>query len=393
MKILLLHNRYKIAGGEDSVFNSEVKMLRDNGNIVDHIVWDNSEITTLRQKVKIALFSLYNPFTKEVIERKIKEFNPDMIHIHNFFPQISPSVFFVADKFSVPVVMTLHNFRLICSNAILYTKGSICEKCVNKVFPLEGIRNRCYRNSYFQTLNVTLMTSFHKLIGTWRKRVGRFIVLTDFQKEKIGNSSLNLKSENLAVKPNFVSDPGVGLNQRENFFIFVGRLSVEKGINVLLDSFKYHSYKLKIIGDGAMKELVLKESKSNPNIEFLGYKGKDFLLDQIKRSRALIFPSESYEGFPIVITEALATGTPVISSNIGSQAEIVGNGYNGIHFKVSDPKDLAEKIKLFDNKEMKKMYINSRKTYLEKYTPEINYKILKEIYKKTIDEKKKNNFN
>ncbi len=393
MKILLLHNRYKISGGEDSVFNSEVKMLRDNGNIVDYIVWDNSEIITFRQKVKTAFFSLYNPIARAVIERKIKEFNPDMIHIHNFFPQISPSVFFVADKFNTPVVMTLHNFRLICSNAILYTKGSICEKCVNKVFPFEGIKNRCYRNSYFQTFNVTLMTSFHKLIGTWREKTGRFIALTDFQKEMIVHSSLNLKLENLAVKPNFVSDPGVGLKKRENFFIFVGRLSVEKGINVLLDSFRYHSYRLKIIGDGVMKELVLKESKSNPNIEFLGYKEKDLLLDQIKRSRALIFPSECYEGFPIVITEALATGTPVISSNIGSQAEIVKNGYNGIHFKVSDPEDLAEKIKLFDNKEIKKMYINARKTYLEKYTPEINYKILKEIYKKTIDGKKKNNIN
>lgn len=393
MKILILHNRYKMPGGEDSVLDSEVELLIEKGNMVETLIWDNKDISTFSDKIKTGIFSVYNPYSADVLRKKIIDFNPEIIHVHNFFPRISPSSFFVADKMNIPVVMTLHNYRLICSNSILWTRGSVCEKCTGRVVPFSGIRLRCYRNSFFQTSNVTAVTSFHKVAGTWRKKVDRYITLTNFQKNKVMNSSLKLDVKKMAVKPNFISDYGDGIKKRDDFFLYIGRLSEEKGIGTLLESQKFFPYKLKIVGDGNLKPLVEKEVKSNKNLEFPGYMGKEHVIDLMKRSKALIFPSEWYEGFPVVIAEAFSTGTPVITTDIGSQAEIVKDGISGLHFRTSDPADLADKVKLIEKKGMKKLYENARKTYLENYTPEINYKILMKIYKEAIDEKKKNNFN
>lgn len=393
MKILIIHNLYQQSGGEDSVFEAEGKLLEQNGHEVERLIFDNKYISSLLSRIKTAIFLFYNPVASGILLNKIKNFRPDLIHVHNFFPLASPSIFFRSKREKIPVVLTLHNYRLVCANATLHRKNRICEKCPGKKLPVSGLVYNCYRNSVLQTALVTLFSYFHKVAGTWKNKIDRYIALTKFQKNLILNSSLGLNEKKITIKPNFVNDPGEGEKNREDYFVFIGRLSEQKGISTLLDSLKFHDFKLKIIGDGPLRDLVKDREKNNKNLEYLGFMNKEIIFDNLKRSKALILPSTWYEGFPVVIVEALATGTPVITSNIGSQAEIIKDGYNGVHFTVSDPVDLAEKVKYISNMDDNYMYKNARREFLEKYSPEKNLKALIKIYNDVINEKKKNIIN
>ncbi|MEN8154853.1 MAG: glycosyltransferase family 4 protein [Acidobacteriota bacterium] len=388
MKILLIHNRYQQKGGEDSVFEIEGRLLEQNGNEVERLIFDNKNISTFFNKIKAAVFLFYNPQSSGILKEKLRTFRPDIIHVHNFFPLASPSIFFRSNRENIPVVLTLHNYRLVCANATLHKDNKICEKCMGRLLPLSGLMKKCYRDSVLQTALVTLFSSFHKIAGTWKKRIDQYIVLTEFQKKIILRSSLKIKEKKLTVKPNFVDDPGEGQEEREDYFLFIGRLSEQKGISTLLDSLNFYNFSLKVVGDGPLKDLVMEKAEIKNNLEYIGFMDRKLIFEYLKKARALIFPSTWYEGFPVVIAEALATGTPVITSNIGSQAEIIIDGYNGIHFNVSDPADLAAKVKYFSGLKNNSMYQNARKEFLEKYSSEKNYRSLIKIYSDAINEKK-----
>lgn len=384
MKILIVHNKYKMCGGEERVFKNEVRLLEENGNNIEKVVVDNAEINTLLSVIRTGIFSFYNPVSSKMIRNKVDEFDPDLIHVHNFFPLISPSVFFRKTRKKIPLVMTLHNFRLICANAMLFRKNDTCEKCIKKKVPLMGILHKCYRNSASQTLAVVLIGAIHKLIGTWKKRVNKYICLTEFQKNKIMESSLNLKEDQIDVKPNFVFDRGFEINGRNSFYIYVGRIDIEKGVGTMIEAFVGTGYKLRIIGEGSNEEYIKKLCESSENIEFLGARDHDFVMMQMKIAKGLIFPSKIYEGFPMVIAEALSCGTPVITSDIGSQAEIIKDGENGLHFKTGDHKDLRKKVKELFEYNNTAIYENSRKSYKNLYNENINYSQLINIYKELI---------
>ena len=385
MKILLIHNKYQQKGGEDSVFENELSLLQKYGHMVDKLIFDNNQIKSAKDKLKVGLYGIYNPESAKILENKINSFKPDIIHVHNFFPIASPSIFFTAKKFNIPVVMTLHNYRLICPNALLFRDGNICEECIDKFFPYPGIIHKCYRNSLMQTLSLSLITSIHRYIKTWHSKVNKFITLTNFQKNKFLSSSINIPEKKFIVKPNFSEDFGEGYQNRENYFLYVGRLSQEKGITTMLKAFEGTDFNLTIVGDGNLKNEVIKYAKKNKNIKYLGYKPKKEITILLKKSKALVFPSECYEGFPTALVEALSTGTPIITSNIGSQAEIVKDKHLGLHFEVGDFIDLRKKIAKFSEKNDKILYKNARNEYLEKYTPEKNYEKLINIYKETIN--------
>ena len=394
MRILLIHNSYQQRGGEDTVFESEYNLLSERGNDVEKILFDNKAIASLGDTIMTGFKNIFNPNSARIIEEKIISFKPEVIHTHNFFPLISPSVFFVAKKHKIPILMTLHNYRLICSNAILYRDGHICEDCVKKIIPLNGIIHKCYHNSVVQTTAVTLMTSFHKIAGTWKNKIDKYIALTEFGRDKILNSSLKLSEDQVVVKQNFVEDFGDGNNNREEFFVFIGRIIENKGIETLLESLKHFNYKIKIIGDGPLRSRIEDAALQNKNIEYLGFRDKNFIINTLKKTRGLLFPSLWYEGLPMTVLEAFSTGTPVIGSNIGSLQLLIKDNYNGFHFRPGDAKDLAARIKyLSDNEQqLKHLYVNARNTYLEKYTPEKNYEQLINIYSEVIlNEKKKNN--
>jgi glycosyltransferase involved in cell wall biosynthesis len=386
MKILLVHNKYQQPGGENVVFESEGELLSNHGHFVERMVFDNSTIKTFVDRSLAGLKLIYNPASARALRRKIEHFNPDIIHVHNFVPLISPSIFSVAKEFDVPIVLTLHNYRLICPSATLLYKGKIYERSIHSVFPFDAILKGVYRRSRLQTAAVALMVAWHNLIGTWKTKVDFYVVLSQFAKEKFKTSSLAIPEENLVIKPNFVPDFGMGYSMRDNDLLFVGRLAEEKGIEVLLKATNLLQFKLTIIGDGPMRKLVMDAAKKNSNIRYLGFQSKVDIARQMKKCKALIFPSIWYEGLPLAILEAFSTGTIVIASNLGAMAEIIQSGVNGLLFEPGNENDLVEKILEINAKPAwaKQLAENARLSYLTHYTPERNYDLLLEIYHKAL---------
>lgn len=389
MKILLVHNLYKQPGGENVVFESEGELLSKHGHFVERLVFDNSTIKTFADRLLSGLKVIYNPESARQLKEKIEHFNPDIIHVHNFIPLVSPSVFFVAKKFNIPIILTLHNYRLICPSATLVHKGKIYERSIHTVFPFDAIIKGVYRKSVLDTAAIAIMVAVHNLIGTWRNKVDFFIALSNFAKEKFRTSALAISDELLVVKSNFVPDFGVGHSERDNDLLFVGRLVEEKGIRVLLKAASLLPFKLTIIGDGPMKALVTKAARTNPNIHYLGFQDKVTIARHMKRCKALIFPSIWYEGFPLTILEAFSTGTLVIASQLGAMAEIIQDGVNGLLFEAGDEKALVDKIIEVDAKPKyaKQLADTARLSYLAHYTPEKNYGLLIGIYNKALSRK------
>lgn len=381
MKILLLHNRYQQKGGEDHVFHEETELLRKNGHEVETLLFTNDAITGIKEKIKTGIRIFYNRRSARLLENKIKTFHPDIIHVHNFFPVASPAVFHVAGRKKIPVVATIHNYRLICPGAILYREGKTCERCVNAFFPWQGVLSSCYRNSMIQSFISGAMVAYHKFTGTWKNKVSAYIMLTNFAKNKFIDSSLGLSEEQLKIKPNFVPDKGYDY-QKDNFFLFIGRLSPEKGIMTMLNSFAESGETLKIIGDGIMRDQVDAYADKYSNIHYEGFRDNVFIMQNLKKARALIFPSLWYEGFPITILEAFSAATPVIASDLGSMPEIVSDNLNGLIFKRGDKADLSLKVKRIVNDSVfaSSLSLNARYSFENQYTPEVNYRQLIKIY-------------
>lgn len=389
MKILLVHNRYKQAGGEDVAFETEKNLLKANNHEVMPLVFNNADFEGVFNKIKLGIQLFYNTKSAYTLNKIVDSFKPDIIHVHNFFYNASPSILFAANKKRIPIIVTLHNYRLICSGSLLMRDFKPCELCVGKKFPTAGIKYSCHRNSKLETAHLTLVTGVHKLLDTWNTKVSRYIALTEFAKKKYINSSLNLDPNKVVVKANSVNavEPS-GFHEREKHFLFIGRLSQEKGIETLLAAFSGSQFSLEIIGDGPLRESVKQATSKNQNINYLGHKDNAFIISKLKKCNALIVPSIWYEGLPTTILEAFSTGTPVITSNIGNLNEIVSHGHNGLQFNPNSPEDLVKTIKDFSENrtQYKALYENARKTYIEKYSPEINYTNLVNIYTETIRE-------
>ena len=387
MKVLVIHNKYKQQGGEDNSFLVEVEMLKGNGVSVDTMVFDNKDISSLGSMIRLSYESIYNFRSAKLIQEKIDEFQPNIIHVHNFFYLISPSIFWVAHKNKIPIAFTVRNYRLICVGSLLLRNGQLCELCIQKKFPIHGIVHKCHRNSAYQSAQLTMITGLHKLVGTWAKKVGRYVVLTEFAKRKLLSSGLKLNEHQIVVKPNFCDDRGFSLgDDRKDHYLFVGRLSHEKGIHLLLEALKLKKFRLKIIGTGPLKDDVESFVRKDSNLVYLGQKPNEEINEELRLSKALIFPSVWYEGMPRTILEAFSTGTPVISTDIDNINEIVTNGYNGLHFKNGDSNSLVETLNHFEqSNKASQLYINARKTFEEKYNARTNFKMLMAVYQEMLE--------
>lgn len=388
MRVLCIHNRYQQEGGEDVALELEVNLLRQNGHETEVLLFENRQISTVADKLKTGLQSLYSFSSARSLLQAIDRFRPDIIHVHNLFFVASPAILVAANKRRVPVVMTLHNYRLVCSNALLMRDGQVCELCVRKKFPLAGIKYKCYRGSAIESALVTGITGMHKLAGTWKHYVDQYIVLTRFAKAKFLASSLDVQEHQLSVVPNFVPDTINSQVVRENFFLYVGRLSVEKGLPVLIKAFSNVSAgSLVIIGDGPERQALEQQAALYPNIRMVGKKNKAEVLDLMRRCKALVFPSVCYEGMPYTILEAFSLGTPVLASNLGAMAEMIKNEYNGLHFKPNDADDLKHCLTKFAalGEAQRILGSNARLTYEELYHPQIHYKTLMTVYQKAIE--------
>ena len=384
MRILIIHNYYKQAGGEDVVFRNEADLLRNNGHNVEQLSFSNDVMSEGVGSFFKIFRLIYNSSSARILKKRIRSFKPDIIHVHNTFVVASPAIYFVAKKFKIPVVQTLHNYRLICPGAILYHNGKIYEDSIKSIFPLKSIFRGVYRNSIPQTAMMSTITGFHKILGTWRSKIDTYIALSEFAKEKYLNSSLNVSEQKIVVKPNFTFDAGFD-NNKEDYFIFVGRLNEEKGIKTVVKAFENTHFKLKIIGSGDLDQFVKNSANENKNISYLGFKDHDTITTQLKKARGLIFASSLYETFGLAIIEAFSCATPVLVSSLGGHSQMVEEGETGYHFKVNDSDDLKEKLSFFDDEvHLLDLSKNARRVFEEKYSPDVNYKQLIEVYQRLI---------
>lgn len=383
MKILVVHNAYQLAGGEDSVVRNEVALLKQHGHDVQLHLVSNDSVHGLAGKIIAALGVVFSPVSYYRIRKLLKEVQPDIVHVHNFFPLVSPAVFYACKASRIPVVMTLHNYRLVCPTALLMHNGRVTEQSLD-MGPWWAVSKRVYRDSYIGTFMLALMIATHKRLGTWNRTVNRFILLSRFSIDKFVKAGIS--PHLLTIKPNFV-DVQQTSEQERSGFLFVGRLSEEKGIDVLLSALS----KLKntagapaipvaVAGDGPLAAQV---KQSNTLVKSLGSLKTDEVRAWMSASQALILPSVWYEGFPMVIVEAYACGLPIIASRIGALAELVEDGVTGLLFNPGDATDLAAKILWASQhpEKIKEMGHLARRRYEERYTSEKNHEELLAIYK------------
>jgi len=374
----MLHTAYCQQGGEDSVYTQECALLEKEHQVETLIFKNNEGIKGAMQ----FLVSIWNIRTAGIIKKKIKEFQPDVIHIHNGHFAIGPLAIRIAKSEHIPVVVTLHNFRLICPSATLLVSGKLFTDSLTSSFPWKAVIKKAYRDSASQTLWLASIMWFHKMAGTWNM-VDRYIVLTDFARNIFITSGLGVGAQYFSVKPNFVEDSAQQNYIPAKHFLFVGRLSEEKGIGVLLDAIKQTAFKLRIAGTGPLQALVEKAAAEYPNITYLGSLRRDQILAEMNSCTALIFPSIWYEGMPMTIIEALSQGTPVIASNLGAMSSMIGDRYNGLHFKVGEAEDLIGKINYWMqlSEDQQSFYrMQARESFLSNYTAENNLQQLSAIY-------------
>jgi len=381
LKILLIHTYYRLRGGEDAVFEEECKLLEENGFIVRRLVFENrTGVTGFIQFLK----SIWNWQAVRRLRREVKYFMPDIIHIHNWHFASGPVIAFEAKRLGIPVVATLHNYRLICPSGTLFHKGKIFTQSIHTNFPWKAVLHGVYRGSRLQTFWLALIVWAHGRRGTWNK-IDRFIVLTKAVKDIFSSSKLKVPFDHFVIKPNFIPRSRVYLRNgaRNSRFLFVGRLSIEKGIETLLKAFQDTSYELDIVGDGPLKELVVSQVKNSSNIRYLGNVDRNTVLQLMSQCSALVMPSIWYEPFGLVIVEAFSQKTPVIASNLGSMSVLIRHGYNGLHFNAGELQSLRHQIQYWSElSEVQKeaFYKNAISSYEERYSPEDNLKQLAKIY-------------
>jgi exopolysaccharide biosynthesis WecB/TagA/CpsF family protein len=386
MKILVVHNEYQNRGGEDSVVAAEAALLAAAGHTVVHYRRTNHEIMAASsiQKASLAANTLWSRGSFRAIRELLDRERPAVAHFHNTFPLISPSAYAACRDARIPVVQTLHNYRLLCAGANLLRDGQPCEDCLGKWSSWPGVLHACYRESRAATSVVAVMHAVHRTLGTWQDNVDAFIALSEFSRIKFMQGGLPAKK--IIVKGNFV-DPDPGCREVcGEYAIFVGRLSAEKGLRALLAAWSLigKSLPLRIVGDGPLLETLESDRKTLAleNVTFLGRLDRDLTLKAIKNSRFLVLPSTCYESFPMVIAEAYACGVPVIAAGHGAMAELVEEGRTGLLFKPGDSRDLAAKLQwAFGNpRALEGMGHAARAKFASQYAAKSNLAKLLKIY-------------
>ena len=378
--VLIIHNYYQIPGGEDTVVANEKKLLEDYGHKVILYTRHNSELNSLSkvQKLLLPFSTVFNFQTYKQVKKLIQDEKVDIVHVHNTLNIVSPSVYYAAFACRVPVVQTVHNFRLLCPGATFFRDGHICEECLEKGLTC-AIKHKCYRDSRVQTLACVLSTWFHRWLGTYKKL--NYICLTEFNKEKLLHLK-QIKKEQVHVKPNFVEAAKeiVPYENRKNQFIYVGRLEEIKGIDILLEAWKVlgdEAPELLMCGKGPLEAWAKEYVDNNKltKVKLLGFVPNMEVRKMIGESKALILPTQVYEGFPMTIAESYAFGTPVIGSDLGNTGSLIENGVSGYKFKPDSSKELAEAVKKIESSGLV-----IGKEVIEKYSSERNYRSLREIY-------------
>ena len=380
--ILFVHNYYQIPGGEDTVVVNEMKMLEKHGHKVFLYSRNNADLKQMSklQKLSLTVTTVFNPRTYRDIKKLIKEEDIEVVHVHNTLNLVSPAVYYAARSMKVPVVQTIHNFRLLCPGATFYRDGHICEDCLKHGLQC-AVKHNCYRGSKIQTWACVINTVFHRMTGIYGKI--NYICLTEFNKNKILELK-QIKPERVFVKPNFVESKNkcISKKDRKNQFVFAGRLDKLKGIDFLFEAWKrmgVHAPKLIVCGTGPMEDWCKSFIRENDvNIEMRGFVPNADILKIIANSQALVLPTQWYEGFPMSIVEAYTVGTPVLCSDVGNCATVVENGVTGYKFPLNSVDEIVSIV--VKMQELSLNYDKIYKIYQDKYSAEVNYQMLNEIY-------------
>jgi len=374
LKVVVAHNAYQLKGGEDAVMEAELALLRSQGHDVALFSRHNDDIGSMSAP-SLALQTIWSTAAAQEFEALLRRFKPDVVHVHNTFPLISPAIYWVADRLGVPVVQTLHNFRLLCPQAIFLRNGKVCEDCLGKL-PWRGALRGCYRESRMQTTVLAGMVTIHQAMGTWHHKVTRYIALNDFCRSKF--LAAGFPEDRFRLKPNFVDFDAPPLAQR-NGFLFVGRLSSEKGIDVLVRATQLMgNAQVSVAGTGPQSNLL----QGVQGLTALGSLSVQQVQQAMANATALVLPSICYESFPRTLVEAFGCGLPVIASRLGALPNLVVDGYTGLLFEAGNAADLAEKMHWAEThpQAMADMGRNARAEYEAKYTAESNYTQLIAIY-------------
>lgn len=376
LHVLLVHNAYQQRGGEDSVVEAEAALLRAHGHRVTEYQRHNDELAGA-SKAQAAVQTLWSPRTVRDFEAQVRADRPDVVHVHNSFPLVSPSIYWAADRAGIPIVQTLHNFRLFCPQAMFLREQKVCEDCLGHL-PWRGVVRRCYRDSAAQTAVLTGMLGLHRALGTYRNKVGRYIALNNFCRDKFIEGGL--PADRIVIKPNFIESQAQPQWEQRDGGLYVGRLSKEKGIDVLAQAAAtLPPGRLRVIGGGELEPLAQQAFGAG----YLGFRKLDFILEAMGRASYLVVPSVWYENFPRTIVEAYASGLPVIASRIGALAELVDHERTGLLFEPGDAADLARKLAWAEQhpQRMREMGQAARREYEQRYTPETNHEQLVGIYR------------
>jgi glycosyltransferase involved in cell wall biosynthesis len=376
MRLLLVHNRYQRSGGEDAVFDFEASLLERAGYSVRRLVVSNADIKTTYEKILTAWSLKWNSCGFRIVADAISQFSPDVMHVHNIFPLLSPSIYDAAAAANVPVVQTLHNFRITCANGMLLRNDAPCERCISRS-PYNAVRFRCYRGSYLGSLAIANLIASQRRQKAWTK-VDRYVALSEFSRSRF--VSAGLPAEKITVKPNATVDPGTRNDGKGMALLFVGRLSKEKGIGTLIKAARLTRDAVRIVGDGPLR--VELEAEAPPNVTFLGRVSRDRVIEEMAKAKCLVLPSISYEGCPMTLIEAYSVGLPVIASRVGSISELLEDGVTGLLFTPNDAKGLARAAeRLIEDPEFAaNLGLQARRRYESRFTPERTLGDLEDIY-------------
>ncbi len=381
MRVIVCHNYFRERGGEDRVFEDELELLRANGVDVVPFIKNNRDFEGFWDTTKIAVRTPWNRRTSKEIEDLVVRTKADVVHFHNWLPQISPAGFYAARRAGAAVVQTLHNYRWACPKGIMFRDGDVCEDCMGKTVPWPAIRHLCYRDSLAGSMFISTTIGLHNVLRTKERAIDAFIAPGTFIRDKL--TMAGIPAEDIFVKPLFTKDPGPGSGEG-GYVMYLGRLSPEKRIDTLLAAWKRLDGKvpLRISGNGPQRSLVEQAAATDPSITYLGFAPDEALDALLGDARALVFTSGTYEAQPVSILETYAKGTPVIAANMGAMSELVEDGVTGWHFRPGDPDDLARVVAAaFDGAtDLTSIRTAVRNKYLENYTPEPNYARLMEVY-------------
>jgi glycosyltransferase involved in cell wall biosynthesis len=390
VKLLLVHNYYQQPGGEDHVFAAEAALLERHGHVVIRHTAHNASIGKLT-RLALAQTTIWNRGSFRQVRSLIQRERPDVLHVHNTFPLLSPSIYYAAQTEGVPVVQSLHNPRLLCPSANFFRSGQLCTDCLGKTFAWPGVAHGCYHSSRLHTLGVAGMTTIHRLRGTWTAAVSAYVVFTDFYRELFIKAGL--PASKIMVKPHFIwPDPGRSSDQ-PSYALYIGRLDPEKGVRTMIGAWRHLKrmgieLPLKVRGGGQLlRELSTIVQREGLNVEFVDRLSENELRQLIKGAHFLVWPSEGYyETFGLVAIESFACGVPVIASRIGVATSNVTHRRTGLHFTPGDADDLADKVAwaVAHPAELEDMGRKARAEYLDKYTAERNYRQLIEVYERAL---------